>query len=137
MVYLMHCLKNLLFFDILLLYCYTTLNSSIICCLSSGYMYLLLFLYFVNLQWIFSKHLLFYQQFYYQSNHQLLMLFFKLFCLMQFLLHLLQILQRYQEVFDLIYCLHFCPCFQQKTKIHMLLRIFFLRVQLNISFLYN
>ena len=29
-------LKNLLFFDIPLLYCYTNLNPSIICCLSSG-----------------------------------------------------------------------------------------------------
>ena len=30
----------MLFFDILLLYCYTNLNSSVICCLSSGDMYL-------------------------------------------------------------------------------------------------
>ena len=42
MVDLMHCLTNLLFFDIPLLYCYTNLNSSIICCLSSGDMYLFL-----------------------------------------------------------------------------------------------
>ena len=46
MVYLMHwaqlrCLINLLFFDIPLLHCYTSLNSSIICCLSSGDMYIL------------------------------------------------------------------------------------------------
>ena len=41
MVDLMHCLTNLLFFDIPLLYCYTSLNSSIICCLSSGDMCLL------------------------------------------------------------------------------------------------
>ena len=39
---LMHCLTNLLNFGIPLLYCYTKLNSSIICCLSSGDMYLLL-----------------------------------------------------------------------------------------------
>ena len=35
----MHRLTNLLFFDIPLLHCYTNLNSSIICCLSSGDMY--------------------------------------------------------------------------------------------------
>ena len=35
-----YCLTNLLFFDIPLLYYYTNLNSSIICCLSSGDMYL-------------------------------------------------------------------------------------------------
>ena len=38
----MRCLTNLLIFDILLLYCYTNPNSSIICCLSSGDMYLFL-----------------------------------------------------------------------------------------------
>ena len=37
MIDLMLCrLKNLLFFNIPLLYCYTNLNPSIICCLSSG-----------------------------------------------------------------------------------------------------
>ena len=41
MVYLIHHLTNLLFFDIPLLYCYTNLNSSIICCLSSGDMNLI------------------------------------------------------------------------------------------------
>ena len=40
MVYLFHRLTNLLFFDIPLLYCYTNLNSSIICCLSSGDVYI-------------------------------------------------------------------------------------------------
>ena len=38
---ILQCLTNLLFFDILLLYCYANLNSSIICCLSSGDIYLL------------------------------------------------------------------------------------------------
>ena len=33
------CLTSLLFFGIPLLYCYTNLNSSIICCLSSGDVY--------------------------------------------------------------------------------------------------
>ena len=42
MVDLVYCLTNLLFFDIPLLYYYTNLNSSIICCLSSGDMYLFL-----------------------------------------------------------------------------------------------
>ena len=37
MVDLMRCLTNWLFFDILLLYCYTNLNSWIICCLSWRY----------------------------------------------------------------------------------------------------
>ena len=37
---LVHCLSNLLFFDIPLLYCYTNLNSSIICCFFSGDIYL-------------------------------------------------------------------------------------------------
>ena len=41
MVYLIHRLTNLLFFDITLLYCYTNFNSPIICCLSSGDMYLI------------------------------------------------------------------------------------------------
>ena len=36
MVDLMHCLTNSLFFDILLLYYYTSLNSSIICSLFAG-----------------------------------------------------------------------------------------------------
>ena len=40
MVDLMHCLTNLLFFDILFLYCYSNFNWSIICCLFSGDMYL-------------------------------------------------------------------------------------------------
>ena len=35
----MRCLLNLLFFHIPLLYCYTNLNSSIICYFSSGDMY--------------------------------------------------------------------------------------------------
>ena len=37
---LLLCLVNLLFFDALLLYYYTNLNSSIICCLSPGDIYL-------------------------------------------------------------------------------------------------
>ena len=36
----MHCLTNLLYFDILLLHHYTNFNSSIICCLFSGDIYL-------------------------------------------------------------------------------------------------
>ena len=40
MVDLMHCLTNFIFFDIPLLYCYASLNSSIICCFSSGDAYL-------------------------------------------------------------------------------------------------
>ena len=40
MVYLMHCLTNLLFIDIPLLYYYTSFNSSKICCPFSGDMYI-------------------------------------------------------------------------------------------------
>ena len=75
-------LTNLLFFDIPLLYCYTNLNSSIICCLPSGDMYLSLFFLFhyyhqhcASMIKIFLMHLLFYQQLRYQLNHQLLLLF--------------------------------------------------------------
>ena len=38
--------------------------------------------------------------------------------------------------FDRIYYRNFYPCFQQRTKIHILLHIFDLLVQLNIPFLY-
>ena len=40
MVDLMYCLENLLFFDIPLSYYYTNCNSSVICCLSSGDIYI-------------------------------------------------------------------------------------------------
>ena len=40
MAYLVHCLKNLLFSDIPLLYCNINLNLSITCCLFSGDVYL-------------------------------------------------------------------------------------------------
>ena len=40
MVDLIYCVANVLFFDISLLYYYTNLNSSMICCLFSGDMYL-------------------------------------------------------------------------------------------------
>ena len=43
MVYWIQCLTNLLFFDIPLLYCYTKLNSSIICFLSFGYIYIYIY----------------------------------------------------------------------------------------------
>ena len=40
MVDLTRCQTNLLFFEIILLYCYTNFNLSIICCLFSEDMYL-------------------------------------------------------------------------------------------------
>ena len=40
MVDLLYCLLNLLFFNIPLLYYYTNINSSVICCLFSGDIYL-------------------------------------------------------------------------------------------------
>ena len=90
MVDLMHFLTNLLFFNIPLLHCYTSLNSSITCCLSSGDMYLffvasisllvssffsatLLNIIPLSAPEIFLMHLLFYQQFCYQLYHQLLL----------------------------------------------------------------
>ena len=78
-------LTNLLFFDIPVLYCYTNLNSSIICCLSSRDMYILFgasislsaSLFFeCKSDGDFLKRLIFYQQFCYELNHQLLLLFY-------------------------------------------------------------
>ena len=78
----MHHLSNLLFFGIPLLYYYINLNSSIICCLSCGDIYLsfgVLVLASFDVLVILSAVLLF--EF----------LFFKLLFLKHFLLHLLQI----------------------------------------------
>ena len=83
------------FFDIPLLYYYTNLNSSIICCLCSGdiYIFLLIFLFHPNLSLNaillkyfveILKYLSFYQLFYCQSNHQLFLQFFQLLFLEQF-----------------------------------------------------
>ena len=49
----------------------------------------------------------FYQQFYYQINNQLFLLFYELLFLKRFLLYLLQIYQHYQEVFGYNYSLNF------------------------------
>ena len=91
---LMHYLTNLLFFDVPLLYCYTNLNSSIVLCLSSEDMHLFFGASISLLASSFCKHnkgilmhLLFYQQFCYQLNHQLRLLNFELLFLKQFLLH--------------------------------------------------
>ena len=131
MVDLMRCLTNLLLFDIPLLYCYTNLNSSIICCISCGDMYLffvLLFHYqhhhFASTLEIFLMHLLFYLQFCYQLNHQLLLLFFELLFFEAVFIASVVDFQSYQEVLNHIYCLHFYPCFLQKTEIHIFLHIF-------------
>ena len=74
-----------LFFGISLLYYYTNLNSSIVCCLFSGDIYLS-FGVSISLSTAFCgniffnavplKHLLFCKQFYYKLNHQFLLLFF-------------------------------------------------------------
>ena len=68
MVDSMHCLTNLLFFNIPLLYCYTNLNPSIICCLPSGDMYLLLGASISLLASDFFEILVIYQQFCYQLS---------------------------------------------------------------------
>ena len=108
------CLANLLFFDIQLLYYYTDLNSSIICCLFSGdvYFYFSIFILFsfafecnsfengIVLEIL--QYFLFYQLFYCQLNHQLHLLFFELLFLKQFLLHLLYIPTHYQEVLTIL-----------------------------------
>ena len=58
MVYLMHCLTDFQFFYIPVLYCYTNLNSSILCCLSFGDMYLFLGLAFSTSSsvWLFCNY---------------------------------------------------------------------------------
>ena len=48
---LKYCLANLLFFDIPLLYFYTNLSSSIICCLFSGDISFFWYFYFVLIFW--------------------------------------------------------------------------------------
>ena len=131
MVDLMFHPTKVLFLDIAFLYYYTNLNSPIICCLSSGDMYLFLVLLFHYQHHHFESLLqiltclLFYQLFCYQLHQQFLLLFFKLLFLKQFLLHPLQTFQHYQEIFDHIYYLNFYLCFQQKTKIHILSHIFY------------
>ena len=100
------------FFDILLLYYYTNLNSSIICCLPSIDIYLFFGLpasdetfQIIKIQLIWRFFGIFFQKTRYfisnfinsaitsviisatLSNHQLLLPFFKLLFLMQFLLH--------------------------------------------------
>ena len=98
MVHLIHCLNNLLLFDIPVLYHYTNLNSSMICSLCWGDIYLP----FCTSIWLlassfcecnsvecnsfeyFLKQLLVYLQCYYQLNHQLLLQFSELLFLKQF-----------------------------------------------------
>ena len=48
----MRYLTNLLFFDIPLLYCYTNLNSPIICCLSSGDIYFFRYIFWTGFVYI-------------------------------------------------------------------------------------
>ena len=93
-----YCLTNLSFFDTVLVYYYTNLNLSIICCLFfcryiSLFWYLYFILMFLNaiplkhfvneipldeILLRILKYLRFYQLFYYQLNHQLLLQFFEL-----------------------------------------------------------
>ena len=123
----MHCLTNSLFFDIPLLYFYTSLNSSIICCLFAGDMYLSfgasdsslasLFCGFLETLVILSAILL-------PIKSPVTSAIFRLLFLKQFLLHLVLIILLCQEIFDHIYCLIFYPCFLQKSKICILLHIF-------------
>ena len=81
----MYFLTHLLFANIPLLLYYVNLNSSIICCLFSGDVYIFLWVFLIHPNFvnviplkIVLKHLLFYWQFYYQLNHQLFLLLFKL-----------------------------------------------------------
>ena len=59
MVASMYCLTNLLFFDIALLYYYINLSSSIIHCLSLGYIYI----------YIYTFYLVFLFHFYFLLNY--------------------------------------------------------------------
>ena len=111
-------LTNLLFFDIPLLYCYTNLNSSTICCLSSGDMYLL----FGASISLFCNSL---------GN------FFETLVILSAILLPIKLpvasavfwIALFEAVFiasvDHIYCFNFYPCFKQKAKIHIILHIFF------------
>ena len=124
MVDLMHCLANLLFFDIPLLYYYVNLNSSISTFFFLKiYIFLLVFLFhshlFLNailLKYCVEilKHLLIFHVFYFQLNRLSSLQFFELLSLKQILLHVLQIFQSYQELFNYTYCSYF-----QQFQLHV------------------
>ena len=135
MVDLMHYLTDLLFFSIPLLYCYIILNSSIICCLSSGDMYLF---YVASISSFCNSLGDFFEC---KSVEPFIILseillpikppvgsagfFLLLFSLFEAVFIASAVdFQHDQEVFDHIYCLNFYPCFQQKTKIGILLHLF-------------
>ena len=116
----MYCLTNLLFFDIALLYYYINLSSSIIHCLSLGYIYIYIYIYiyllfsvsisFLNSFKLFCKCNSF-NDFFVILSAILLPIkspvgsaVFELLFLRKFLLHLWQIFKHYQEVLDCTYC---------------------------------
>ena len=135
MVDLMHficwLLKNLLFFDIPLLYYYNTLNSSIICCLFSGDMCLCFGVCDSSLASLFCER--------FQDFFETLVILSAIFLPIKspiasavfrialfeavFIASVVDFFLRYQSVFDHIYCLNVYPCFLQKTKILILLDI--------------
>ena len=131
MIHLMCYLTNLLFFDIPVLYCYTNLNSSIICCLSSRDMYILFgasislsaSLFFeCKSDGDFLKRLIFYQQFCYELNHQLLLLFYIARFEAVFVGSVVDFLALSRSFWPYL-LLNFYLCFSQMTKIHILLHI--------------
>ena len=145
----MYCLTNSLSFDIPVLYYYTSLDSSIICCLFSGDVYLSFGVSNSLLASLFCE----------RSSAEGVEDFFETLVILSAILLLIKSpvasavfwivlfeavfiafvvdFLHYQEIFDRIYCLNFYPCFSQKTKLHILLHIFYLKVQMNTFFLYN
>ena len=112
----MHHLSNLLFFGIPLLYYYVNLNSSIICCLFFGDIYLS---FGIPLLASFDDNSLDFFECNSVDTHVILSAIlwpikspvasavFELIFLKQFLLHLLQIFYQCQQVFDYTYYLCF------------------------------
>ena len=114
----MHSVTNSLFFDIPLLYYYASLDSSIICSLFSGDMYLSYGVSDSSLASLvcervkdFFETLVILSAILLPIKSPVASAVFGLLFLKQFLLHLLLNFMRYQEVFDHIYCLIVYPCF--------------------------
>ena len=134
-------LTNLLYFDILLLYYYTNLNSSIICC--CFFFFGDMFLCFSNFGSLFCNSLkcstecdsledffeifLIFEQFCYQLNHQLLLLFFELLVLKQFFIASAVDFLALSRSFSPYLLVKFLPMFLAKDKkIHILLHMVYL-----------
>ena len=129
-----------LYIYIPLLYYYINLRSSIIFCLSSGDVYLPLdtslscsFVTVFELFWceVFEIFCSFISNFITNQVISRICCFFELLFLKQFQIHLQLIVWYDQEDLGFFNHSSFYPCFWQKTKIHNLLQIFDLQVELN------